>query len=82
MELSLADFVLILVLGSCGLVLLSALLSRYFHARTERRGLARRVICRLCLHAFEDSSHASIVACPACHALTPKGRSPDRQSFI
>ncbi len=74
MELSLADFVFVLLFGSFGLVLLSALLSRYFHARTERRALARRVICRLCLHAFEDSSPARIVACPACGALTEKGR--------
>jgi hypothetical protein len=74
MELSLAEFVLLLLLGSFGLVLLSALLSRYFHARTERRALVRRVICRLCLHAFEDSSRDRIVACPVCRALTEKGR--------
>ena len=74
MELSPTDFALGLLLGSFGLVLLSALLSRYFHARTERRALGRRVICRLCLHAFEDSSRGSIVECPVCRALTEKGR--------
>jgi hypothetical protein len=74
MELTLADAVLWVLMASFALGLLGALTSRYFHARTERRALARRVICRLCLHAFEDSSRESIVACPACHALTEKGR--------
>jgi hypothetical protein len=75
MELTLADFVLWVLVGTSALVLVVALVSRYFHARTERRALARRVICRLCLHAFEDSSQESIVACPVCRALTEKGRS-------
>ena len=56
------------------LVLLATLLSRLFHARTERQALARRVICRLCLHAFEDSSHGSTAECPVCRAITEKGR--------
>lgn len=74
MDLTLADFVLWVLLGSFALVLLSSMSSRYFHARTERRARARRVICRLCLHAFEDSSHDPIVECPVCHALTDKRR--------
>jgi len=74
MELSLTEFVRLALGGSLALVLLAALLSRFFHARTERQALARRVICRLCLHAFEDSSHSSTVECPACHAITEKGR--------
>ncbi|MCX6879196.1 MAG: hypothetical protein NTW21_36140 [Verrucomicrobia bacterium] len=74
MELSLADFVLWVLVGSFALVGLCAMSSRYFHARAERRGLARRVICRLCLHAFEDSSLGPTVECPACRAVTEKGR--------
>jgi rubrerythrin len=37
--------------------------------------LANRVICRLCLHPFEDTSHVSTVDCPVCGAVNEKGRS-------
>lgn len=73
MELTITDFVLWVLVSSSGLVLGCALLSRYLHVRTERRAMARRVICRLCLHAFEDSSRVAIVRCPACGAHTEKG---------
>jgi hypothetical protein len=76
MELTITDFVLWALGGSSGLMLVCALLSRYLHARTEHRALARRVICRLCLHAFEDSSRDVIVTCPACGTLTEKGAKP------
>jgi hypothetical protein len=75
MNLSLADFVLFIVFGSCALVLLCAVVSRTLHARAESRSLARRVVCRLCLHAFEDHSRDKIVHCPHCHAANEKGRS-------
>lgn len=75
MELTLTDFVLYVLLGSSALVLLFALVSRTLHARAENRSLAKRVICRLCLHAFEDSSHAHTVHCLRCGALNEKGRS-------
>jgi len=73
MELTLTEFVRLALGGSLALVLLTALLSRFFHARGERQALARRVICRLCLHAFEDSSHGPTVECPACQATTERG---------
>lgn len=75
MELTLADFVLSVLLGSAALVLLFALVSRILHARAENRSLANRVICRLCLQAFEDSGYVKIVPCPRCGALNEKGRS-------
>lgn len=75
MELTLADFVLSVLLGSAALVLFSALVSRTLHARAESRSLANRVICRLCLHAFEDTSHIKLVDCPRCGACNEKGRS-------
>ncbi|MEI7908468.1 MAG: hypothetical protein WCK77_02415 [Verrucomicrobiota bacterium] len=74
MELTLTEFVRLALGGALALVLLSALLSRFFHARGERQALARRVICRLCLHAFEDSSPGCIVECPVCRATTERGR--------
>ncbi|MES2923352.1 MAG: hypothetical protein V4819_17485 [Verrucomicrobiota bacterium] len=75
MELTLADFVLYIVLGSFALVPIFAGVSRTLHGRTEKRSLANRVICRLCLHAFEDTSHVRTVACPVCGAANEKGRS-------
>ena len=75
MELTLANFVLLVLLGSFALMLFFALVSRSLHARSDRRSLANRVICRLCLHAFEDTSHVGTVDCPVCGAANEKGRS-------
>ncbi len=75
MEISLADFVLYVLFGSFALVPIFAIVSRTLHKRVERRALAQRVICRLCLHAFEDSSHVHLVHCPICGAANEKGRS-------
>jgi len=75
MDLTLTDFVLFVLFGSCGLVLWFTLVSRSLRIRAERRALAHRVICRLCLHAFEDQSPPAIVACPVCGALNETGRS-------
>ncbi len=75
MELTLADFVLYVVLGCFALVPMFAVISRTLHNRTEKHSLANRVICRLCLHAFEDTSHVRTVDCPVCGAVNEKGRS-------
>jgi hypothetical protein len=74
MELSLADFVLVVISGSFVLVMSLALTSRILHVRAEARSAARRVICRLCLHAFEDHGHGKIVNCPHCSAANERGR--------
>ena len=75
MDLTLADFVLFVLLGSFALVPIFAVISRTLHSRVEKRSLAHRVICRLCLHAFEDTSHGRTVDCPVCGATNEKGRS-------
>ena len=75
MDLTLTDFVLFVLFGSFGLVLLFTWLSRTLRSRAENRALAQRVICRLCLHAFEDHSHLAIVHCPVCGTRNEKGRS-------
>lgn len=75
MELTLAEFILVVLLGSLGLIFVWAVLSRTLHAAVEKRGLARRVICRICLHAFEDEGSGKIVACPRCGAANERGRS-------
>ena len=75
MDLTPADFVFYTLLGSFALTLLLAAVSRTLHMRAERRSLANRVICRLCLFAFEDTSHVHKVDCPMCGAANEKGRS-------
>lgn len=74
MELTLTDFVLFTLFGSCALVLVFTLISRTVHARAETRSAAKRIVCRLCLFAFEDASHAKIVPCPHCGAANERGR--------
>jgi len=75
MDLSFTDFVWFILIASGGLVLLLTMLSRTLHARAESRSLARRIICRLCLHAFEDLGSQKIVNCPQCGAANERGRS-------
>ena len=75
MDLTLANFVLFVLLASFALVPFLAVVSRILHARAETRSLANRVICRLCLHAFEDASHLKTVDCPICGTTNEKGRS-------
>ncbi len=75
MDLTLADFVLTLVIGSFVLVIFCAVISRILHERVEKQAIANRTVCRLCLFAFEDSSHVRTVHCPACGAINEKGRS-------
>lgn len=74
MEITLALFVAFVVFGAFFLVLILTVISRKLHARSESRALADRYICRLCLHAYEDHSHASISQCPMCGAANE----PDR----
>lgn len=75
MELTLADFVFYVVLGSFLLVPLLAIVSRTLHHRVEKRAVANRIVCRLCLCAFEDTSHVRTVHCPVCGATNEMGRS-------
>jgi len=75
MDLTIDQFALTVLLGSLGLVVFLTVVSRWLHQRVEHRALANRVICRLCLHAFEDTTHVGTVACPMCGAINEKGRS-------
>ncbi len=75
MNLTLADFVLFMLLGTSALVVILAVGSRTLHNRNEGRSLAKRVICRLCLYAFETQESGKIVHCPHCQALNERGRS-------
>lgn len=75
MELTLVDFVLFVLVSTFALVAVLAMISRFLHAKEERRALANRIVCRLCLHAFESTSHLKTVDCPICGAANEKGRS-------
>jgi predicted RNA-binding Zn-ribbon protein involved in translation (DUF1610 family) len=75
MDLTLADFVLFLLLGTSGLVVVFTMISRILHQRSEAQSLSRRVICRLCLHAFETEERGNTVDCPHCGAANERGRS-------
>ncbi len=76
MEITLSHFVLAVVFGSCVCVLVLAAASRFLHYRSEKRALRRRIVCRLCLHAFEDAGEAVLVDCPACHARNERKQRP------
>lgn len=76
MEITLSQFVLVVVFGCCASVLLLAAVSRFLHHRSEKRALRRRIVCRLCLHAFEDLSDATLVDCPSCHSLNERKQLP------
>ena len=73
MELSLVEFVLFVLFGSFGLMLVSAVVSRTLFARAEKRALGRRVVCRLCLHTFESRDAAKIIECPECGVANERG---------
>jgi hypothetical protein len=79
MELTLTEFVLLVISGSCLAVLCFTVVSRTLHARSEARSLKRRFICRLCLHAYEDFGQGKVVPCPRCGAANERGRDPRKQ---
>jgi len=75
MELTIPEFVFVLLAG-CGLMVSGvACISRWRHARAEMRSLSERIICRLCLHAFVDESHTQkgrVTECPNCGTANEK----------
>jgi len=68
--------VLLVVFATFVAVPVFAVISRTLHARTEARSLKRRFICRLCLHAYEDSGRDRFMPCPRCGATNERGRDP------
>lgn len=74
MDLLLPEFVLWAMVIPMFLVAFSTLISRLSHRAGERRAVKSRIICRLCLHAFEDHGSASLPECPGCGARNERGR--------
>jgi hypothetical protein len=76
MELTLADFVFFVIVGSFVLVPVFAIISRILHRREENRALANRVICRLCLRAFEDIGEPLYFSCLQLNFLLSLAQPP------
>jgi len=74
MNLTLSEFVILVLVGAAGLVLLATLISRASQRRAERQVLRQRVVCRLCLHSFENPHGPKIIECPACGVRNETGR--------
>jgi predicted Zn-ribbon and HTH transcriptional regulator len=67
MDLSLNEFVLVVVSGSMLLTVTVSVLSRFLHARAESRLLRARAVCRLCGNVFlSEHAGGKICHCPAC----------------
>ena len=74
MDFSLSEFVLWALVVPMILVGFFTLISRLSHRAGERRAVKGRIVCRLCLHAFEDHGSASLPECPGCGAQNERGR--------
>jgi len=77
MELTIPEFVFLIIAGSGLAVTAISLVSRWRHARAEAQSLRNRLICRLCLHAFTEEQYAPpgrIIECPLCGAANEKTR--------
>lgn len=72
MELSLASFVFWIVALAGVMVAAFSLASRWLAWKAEKAGRAHRVMCRLCMHTFENEAQGKIVICPCCGAANEK----------
>lgn len=74
MEFSLSEFVLTVISGCCAVIGLLSFLSWWLSRQNENHALQQRVICRLCLHAYEQTRDGELSQCPNC--LTHNERQP------
>lgn len=73
-ELSLAEYCLLMVISAFLLVTLFGWISRFAHYNAENRGKKRRFACPLCLTTWENRSKAKIVDCPHCGRQCERAR--------
>jgi len=73
-EVTLSEFVVWALMISCALTGLFIFTSRLSRRGNAFRGLRHRIVCRLCLHAYEDHGSARTPECPQCGALNERGR--------
>ena len=67
MHLTLTELAVLAVCVPMIFILVATVISRSARVRAETRALCSRVICRLCLHAFEVETRG-LVECPHCGA--------------
>lgn len=75
MNLTLSEFVMFVFIVTGALVILFTMISRTVRVHAESRSESRRVVCRLCLHAFESLDKGKIVHCEHCGAANERGPS-------
>jgi predicted Zn-ribbon and HTH transcriptional regulator len=66
MELSLNDFVVIIVAGSMLVVAGVSVVSRFLHHRAEARLVGERTVCRLCGHISATDHSGKLSHCKSC----------------
>lgn len=69
MELTLNDFVTGILFATMISVVVIAIISGYFHWKSERRLKRAVTVCRLCGHVFLNRENADLIDCKSCHAL-------------
>lgn len=74
MDLTLAEFVILILTASGLLVLACGAVSRLLRHQVETSAVRSRVICRLCLTPFQRPDARGPVTCPACKAVNDPGR--------
>ena len=73
MDLTLTDLVVAVVMGSMFLVVLFSFISRIHRVQGRASASARTVVCRLCLHAYQQEDRAKLSECPQCGARNERG---------
>lgn len=66
MELNLNELVTAVLMGSVSLVAFFSVTSRFLHARSERRLVRMKTVCRLCGHVFISPNSGKVTECTAC----------------
>jgi hypothetical protein len=66
MQLSLNEFVAAVLWGSVALVGFFSLVSRFLHARAERKLVGMKTVCRLCGNVFITPHSGKLTDCTAC----------------
>lgn len=71
MRLTLTELAILAVCLPLALVFVATVVSRASRVRAETCAISRRIICRLCLHAFEVTQ-SGVVECPRCGATNER----------
>jgi hypothetical protein len=68
MDLTLNDFVLVVLFATLSAVGLFGTVSRFLHWKSERKLKRLVTVCRLCGHVFLNREESQFVHCNACQA--------------